>query len=129
MMLGHGQSGHIFYHKTRFFLADLAKSLRLASDSSEAVEFVFLNGPHKANLKLDSDARVWGFGDFEQGFISGLDETQRLVLELVRTEGPFTAVIGFSTGAAIAAIIASHLEKSQYNGRLVKPISRNICVL
>jgi hypothetical protein len=59
------------------------------------------------------DVRAWGFGDFEHGLIKGLDISILKILDILDLYGPFSGVMGFSTGAAVAAIIASILERPE----------------
>jgi pimeloyl-ACP methyl ester carboxylesterase len=60
---------------------------------------------HPAN-----DLRTWAYGDHGSENIVGFDESIRYVLELLNEHGPFIGIIGFSMGAALAAITASLLE-------------------
>jgi hypothetical protein len=76
----------------------------------EGVEFFFPDGPLSA-YENSGDARTWGTGDFEHKEIAGLDRTIYSIMDLLNEHGPFIGVIGFSTGAAIAAIITSLLER------------------
>lgn len=56
------------------------------------------------------DVWAWGFGDFKHSLIKGLDISILKILDILDLYGPFSGVMGFLIGAAVAAIIASILE-------------------
>ncbi|KAL4862442.1 hypothetical protein BDV12DRAFT_190426 [Aspergillus spectabilis] len=112
MLHGHGQSGRIFYHKTRKIIKCLQ---RMAAERDRkcypgGIELFYPNGPLQASNNLEADVWVWGNGDFQRDLIKGIDEAIDKVLGILKKHGPFVGIIGFSTGAAIAAIITSLLE-------------------
>jgi hypothetical protein len=109
---GHGQSGWFFYHKTKFLIKTLQMmaSERNKKRLANGIELFYPNGPLQASQNVDPDVWAWGRGDFEGGLIDGLNETLKKIMDILHTYGPFVGVIGFSTGAAIAAITASLLE-------------------
>ncbi|KAB8259717.1 serine hydrolase FSH [Aspergillus pseudonomiae] len=117
MLHGHGQSGEFFRYKTRFLSKPIEETLsqipfdELTGLAPAGVELVYLNGPLAADCNPDGHRRQWGCGDFDNGEIRGLDRSIQLVLEEIEKNGPFIGVIGFSTGAALAVIIASLLEE------------------
>ncbi|KAL2847261.1 serine hydrolase-domain-containing protein [Aspergillus pseudoustus] len=113
MLHGHGQSGWFFYHKTKFLIKTLQMmaSERNKKGFANGIELFYPNGPLQASQNLDPDVWAWGRGDVEGGLIDGLSETLKKIMDILHTYGPFVGVIGFSTGAAIAAITASLLER------------------
>ena len=78
------------------------------------IEFFYPLGQLRAdpeNWHKDDDKRAWGDGDPETGHIKGLEESIQHVSEILERHGPFIGIIGFSSGAAVAAIVKSLLEK------------------
>ncbi|KAF7595561.1 Ovarian cancer-associated protein 2 [Aspergillus hancockii] len=122
MLHGHGQSADFFYYKTRFLYRPTdRKSVAELADIEEAklwfaqnFQFSYLDAPFTADWDQDGDCRQWGYGDFEQGRVQGVEQSISLVMETIKREGPFVGIIGFSTGAALAAIVASLIELSEY---------------
>lgn len=81
--------------------------------ASDSVDFYYASGvlPGNPDQGDGDNARVWGYGDRQVDQIKGLDQSISYVLDILETNGPFIGVVGFSTGAALAAIITSLLEK------------------
>ena len=76
-------------------------------------EFHYLSGvlsayPDESDLK---DQRVWGYGEPENDKINGLEKSIEHILDALDQDGPFIGIVGFSSGAAMTAIVASILEK------------------
>ena len=71
------------------------------------------NGTEDGERILNEDREVerwaWGHGDPDSE-ITGLEQSVRSILTLLNEQGPFIGIIGFSTGATLAAIVASLLE-------------------
>ncbi|KAL4944922.1 hypothetical protein BDV06DRAFT_186130 [Aspergillus oleicola] len=108
MYPGHGESSQKFYHKTR----TLTESLRTAFFSSHhprPVEFIYLDAVHDSE-PCTPDSRTWGFGDHQVDRIRGLEKSIKFVLGVLGERGPFDGILGFSTGGAVAVILASLLE-------------------
>ncbi|KAL3470124.1 serine hydrolase-domain-containing protein [Aspergillus californicus] len=105
MLHGHGQSGRVFYHKTKKIIQRLQKSYR------GEIELFYPNAPGHATDDVDADIWVWGNGDFQDGSIRGIDESIVKVLGILHEHGPFVGIVGFSTGAALAAIVTALLER------------------
>ncbi|CAG8012882.1 unnamed protein product [Penicillium salamii] len=63
---------------------------------------------------LDEESKIsqwtWAYDNQGKGDIRGFKESIQYVLEILHEQGPFIGVIGFSMGAALAALIASLLE-------------------
>ncbi|CAG8020326.1 unnamed protein product [Penicillium salamii] len=115
MLHGHGQSDESFECKTRFLqktLEELFHATRAkGSASSRDVRFRYLSGPFPANPDRPQDGcRAWGYGDYKSERIKGIEESIRSIMHILEHEGPFVGIIGFSSGAALAAIVASLLE-------------------
>ncbi|KAJ5936127.1 hypothetical protein N7454_005425 [Penicillium verhagenii] len=84
----------------------------------DVVEFYYPSGllPADPDTPLgegNDSMRAWGYGDFSAGRILGLEKTIQYISDLLQTRGPFTGIMGFSTGACVTAIIASLLEKKR----------------
>ena len=66
--------------------------------------------PNVAQQDIDTDAWAWWRKDEESGEYVGLDKGLAAMAEVLKLQGPFAGVIGFSQGAAAAAMLASLLE-------------------
>lgn len=110
MRLGHGQSADIFKPKTRF-----VRKIFHSLSPEVKFEFDFLSGIWPAYPDGDNpcDQRVWGYGNPEHDEIRGLRRSIEYILEKIEEHGPFTGIVGFSSGAAMTAVIASLLEKAE----------------
>lgn len=88
----------------------------LSDNASDATEFelVYLEGAHPAYPDDDEKThlRVWGYGEPDDR-ISGLEKSIAHILNALDSDdkNTFIGILGFSSGAAMAAIIASLLEK------------------
>jgi hypothetical protein len=84
---------------------------------SEEAEFEFdhLSGFWPAYPDDDKTCyqRVWGYGDPKNDETRGLRRSSEYIHDTIEQKGPFTGIIGFSSGAASSAIITSLLEKRQ----------------
>lgn len=78
-------------------------------------EFQFLSGILPADPDRDegNDRWVWGYGGLSDGKIKKIDLSIKHILNTLDRDGPFVGIVGFSSGAAMAAIITSLLEKRQ----------------
>ncbi|KAJ5492666.1 serine hydrolase-domain-containing protein, partial [Penicillium diatomitis] len=56
--------------------------------------------------------RVWGYGEPEHDEIRGLQGSIQYILGTIEEKGPFSGITGFSSGAAMTAIITPLLEKN-----------------
>ena len=76
-------------------------------------EFEYLSGVLPAYPDADEaqDQRVWGHGEPQKDKIKGLDRSIKHILDALDQRGPFSGMIGFSSGAAMTAIVTSMLEK------------------
>ncbi|KAJ5346980.1 uncharacterized protein N7506_000233 [Penicillium brevicompactum] len=112
MLHGHGQSADIFKPKTRY-LRDVFRTL---SNEIE-FEFRYLSGvlPAYPDDKDITDKKVWGYGEPENDKINGLERSIQHILDTLDQNGPFSGIIGFSSGAAMTAIVTSMLEKRNAN--------------
>ncbi|KAH8821233.1 serine hydrolase FSH [Xylogone sp. PMI_703] len=140
MLHGHAQSGSFFLAKTRFLHESLRDTVSAALFGNHrpsfpggielcyptgllpvkspdyhtcaAVEWEENEDEEDERFLIDDeeiDMWAWGHGDHDAE-ITGLEQSVRYILELLDKQGPFIGVIGFSTGATLAAIIASLLE-------------------
>ncbi|KAJ9328291.1 hypothetical protein DTO027B5_1786 [Paecilomyces variotii] len=127
MLHGYTQSGTLFYNKTRALTKHLQKSFPLHD-----VSFSYPTGPRRLNpddipgydsTNNNNDQNQEQEQDKPEAYswwrISrasnppeyiGLENGLETVAKVLRTEGPFDGVIGFSQGAALAAMVASLLE-------------------
>jgi hypothetical protein len=113
--LGHGQSAQIFEPKARYIEAAFHS---FAQENDVEFHFQYLSGilPAHPDRNKDYENRVWGYGDPSDGEIKKIELSVRHILATLDHDGPFVGIAGFSSGAAMAAIIASHLEKrSMFN--------------
>lgn len=102
--IGHGQSGKNFYYKTKHFVGPL-QQLALQEKVSGDVELFYPDGPWPAPGGEELDVRAWGFGDFEHGLIKGLDISILKILDILDLYGPFSGVMGFSTGRLLPQLL------------------------
>lgn len=128
MLHGFTQSGDLFRAKARALEKHLQKNL-----PGHDVTFVYPTGPIKLNpddipFKTSSDSQPSSNGNgnapddidahawwrrsntAEPPVYLGLDTGLEAIARILTTEGPFDGVVGFSQGAACAAIITSLLE-------------------
>ncbi|KAH0558835.1 hypothetical protein GP486_004522 [Trichoglossum hirsutum] len=126
MLHGYSQSGTLFRQKTRFLEAALKKAFPASHPRYPAgVELVYptapirlrlsdipgaLSGPEDHDDEDSSDAWAWVRKDPHTGDWVGAEASFECLAELLRTQGVFAGVIGFSQGAAIAAMLASLME-------------------
>ncbi|XP_061558295.1 LOW QUALITY PROTEIN: esterase OVCA2 [Phycodurus eques] len=118
---GYRQNGASFREKTGALRKLLKKN----------VDFVYVDAPHLLEQAQESagareggedpDRRGWWFSDpgartfsahLRCDESSGLDESVAAVRQAVRRHGPFDGVLGFSQGAALAAVLCA-LQESQ----------------
>ncbi|KAJ6003659.1 hypothetical protein N7522_006351 [Penicillium canescens] len=117
MLHGHNQSGLFFRYKTVYLEKILKKKLQSSSAFSDqlAVEFEYPSGPLHADpdcpLEGSSDRWAWGHGDHQTDRIKGIENSIRYILQYLHEKGPFIGIMGFSSGAALAAIVTSLLER------------------
>jgi hypothetical protein len=109
-ILGHGQSADIFKPKTRYVreaFCTLSKDIEF--------EFQFLSGvlPAYPDDNVIRDQKVWGYGEPGNDEINGLERSIHHILDTLEQDGPFSGIVGFSSGAAMTAIVTSMLEKKQ----------------
>ncbi|KAH8702981.1 serine hydrolase FSH [Phaeosphaeriaceae sp. PMI808] len=125
MLHGYTQSGPSFQAKTGALRKSLQKSF------PNGCTLVYPTAPHRLSPADESflvteqeneqqlDAWAWwrrtatppgAGGKGKRYTYSGLDTTFAFLARLMKDEGPFTGVIGFSQGAALAALLASLLE-------------------
>ncbi|PYI04300.1 alpha/beta-hydrolase [Aspergillus sclerotiicarbonarius CBS 121057] len=109
MLHGHGQSMDIFYHKTHFLQDALNMGGSQPSQSLPNLNVYYSEAPFEVNTGLGS--KVWGYGLFDTQPVWGLEQSVGRVLRQLEQLNPVVGIIGFSTGATLAMIIASLLEK------------------
>lgn len=117
---GQSQSGGFFEHKTRFLqdpLRHLLQDLSHVKGSSPVhdVQFYYPTGLLPANPDSfqaggNDDYWAWAYGDYKSGTPIKLKESINYIGHLLEHHGPFVGIIGFSLGAAIAAMVSSLLE-------------------
>ncbi|KAJ5882776.1 uncharacterized protein N7473_011210 [Penicillium subrubescens] len=115
MLHGHDQSEQIFKPKARYIEAAFHS---FAQENEVVFEFKYLSGilPARPDQPDGHEKWVWGYGDPSDGEITNIELSTQHILATLHQKGPFVGIVGFSSGAAMAAIIASHLEKrSMFN--------------
>ncbi|KAI9036782.1 amino acid permease [Aspergillus affinis] len=122
MLHGHGQSGQKFYYKTRIFHAAIQKEI--LSLTNKPVEFVYLDAPI-CQIPGDYDTRILVYGSYEESGVRGLNDSIQHIMSVIQNKGPSIGIMGFSTGAALAVIIASLLENpnrhTEFNVKVQQP--------
>jgi len=123
--LGLGHSGPYMQIKTRFLTSALEKAFPVLPDSEfnasfpDGFELFYPTAPTQlkradtdGKMKTtDSDAWAWGYGDYASEEIKHLDIGMQRLLRILRDDGPFEGVIGFSSGATVAMILLSLAER------------------
>lgn len=141
---GNGQSGETFRIKTQSLRRSLSQmisgQLRFSPDEKpNDIEFVYVDAPVTAaeiyfnslpydstseassTMYPDDGSRVWAYGDPYED-IHGVDYSVQYVLNVMNKQGPFDGVVGFSVGAAIAALVTRLFEKPDLVDGFVGPV-------
>ncbi|KAA8645688.1 hypothetical protein EYZ11_005255 [Aspergillus tanneri] len=125
MLHGYTQSGNLFHAKSRALIKHITKSFPL-----HEVSTVYPTAPLRLNpadipgyeppqeggdsnaVAEASDAYGWfrRNNTADPPLYMGLEDGLDAVAKVLRDDGPFDGVIGFSQGAAMAAMVASLLE-------------------
>ncbi|EAW09255.1 alpha/beta hydrolase [Aspergillus clavatus NRRL 1] len=127
MLHGYTQSGPLFYAKSRALIKHLTKAFPLHDVSAS-----YPTGPARLNPadipgyeppaerspadQQQEDEKIEAYGWYrrsdaaESPLYVGLEDGLAAIAKVLRDEGPFDGVIGFSQGAAMAAMVASLLE-------------------
>lgn len=122
MLHGFTQSGPLFHAKTRALEKNLLKAfpagitlhyptapIRLAP-----ADIPFAAAPSSADGGGEEESDAWAWwrrkGDKEPFTYEGLDLGLGHLAAVLKTEGPFDGVVGFSQGGACAGLLASLLE-------------------
>lgn len=115
---GSRQSGDLFRAKLQA-LEKLIKRTLGPLQSCEA-EFVYPTAPFSLDSsggtsKLRNRHGAWSWFESESmdGFYSGLQDGLNSIGSILKDSGPFDGVVGFSEGAAAAAMVASLLEENR----------------
>ncbi|KAI5203580.1 FSH1-domain-containing protein [Aureobasidium subglaciale] len=120
MLHGYTQSGPLFQTKTQRVKKLLEKSLASSPIKTDppinGIELIYPTGPFKVSsadmngAEVREDANGWWKlrerGEAQEGFSEGLS----CVAKVLQENGPFDGIMGFSQGAALAAMITSLLE-------------------
>jgi predicted esterase len=120
---GYTQSGPLFQAKTQRIKKLLEKSLASAPIKTDpqinGVDLFFPTGPFKVTsadlngAEVREDANGWWKlrerGEPQDGVLEGLDT----VAKALKEHGPMDGVMGFSQGAALAAMVTSLLEEGR----------------
>lgn len=123
MLHGFTQSGPLFHAKTRALEKNLKKAFPAPTHE---LEMVYPTGPIRtrpvdlpdsfttrdADGAEDAESFAWWLrkGDGEPFRYEGIEKGMEHVAHVIRTQGPFDGVIGFSQGGAAAGMVASLLE-------------------
>ncbi|KAL4973736.1 serine hydrolase FSH [Aspergillus desertorum] len=126
MLHGYTQSGPLFHAKSRALIKHITKAFPLHEISA-----IYPTGPLRLNPADipgytptegsgsgadDNDAEIEAYGWYrrsntaEPPLYVGLEDGLDAIAKVLGEEGPFDGVIGFSQGAAMAAMVASLLE-------------------
>jgi predicted esterase len=132
MLHGYTQSGSLFHAKTRAMEKHLQKAL-------PGISLSYPTGPLRLrpsdvpgfdpSTSEDPD-NIEAYGWWRRSDTAnppeyvGLDQGLEAVAQVLANEGPFDGVIGFSQGAALAAIVASLLEGASRKQAFEKAQSR-----
>ncbi|KAH0344894.1 FSH1-domain-containing protein, partial [Aureobasidium melanogenum] len=123
MLHGYTQSGPLFQAKTQRIKKLLEKSLASLPIKTEVpingIELFYPTGPFKVSsadlngAEVREDANGWwklrDRGETQEGVETGLDQ----VAKVLKEHGPMGGVMGFSQGAALAAMVVSVLESNR----------------
>lgn len=129
---GYTQTGALFHTKTRAVQKALTKALGIPASNLH-----FPTGPHRLTASelpgapppdadisaadsadaVTTEYAAWWRRDDATSEYLGLDDTWAFLSEYLDTHGPFVGVVGFSQGAAMAAMLLAALEE----GRAGKP--------
>ncbi|KAF2146309.1 uncharacterized protein K452DRAFT_219882 [Aplosporella prunicola CBS 121167] len=124
MLHGYTQSGPLFRAKTRALEKNLNKAFPGGVTLSYPTAPIRLSpaqipgwdtdGVSKDDVKDNEQPDAWGWwvrkGDGVPFVYEGMEEGFAKVADVIKAEGPFDGVIGFSQGAAAAGMIVSLLE-------------------
>ncbi|KZF19289.1 FSH1-domain-containing protein [Xylona heveae TC161] len=132
MLHGYTQSGPLFHAKTRALEKTLQKAFPAAPAIGHVpshpggIELVYPTGPTKLRVSdipgydvqgatssspgEEPEAYGWWRKNDETGEYIGLERGLAHIGEVLKTQGPFAGVIGFSQGGAATGMIASLLE-------------------
>lgn len=122
---GFTQSGPLFQAKTgalrktltKAFPAGITLSFPTAPLRLSPTDVSFLGGEAKEGASADEEVDAWAWwrrqGEGEPYVYSGLEEGLGRIAEVLRDEGPFDGVVGFSQGGAAAGMVASLLEEGR----------------
>ncbi|KAI9716133.1 MAG: hypothetical protein M1812_005561 [Candelaria pacifica] len=132
MLHGYTQSGPLFHAKSRALEKTLQKAFPPSSSPSTAaypdgLELIYPTAPLKLSLTEipgldtsdeniesdDLDAWAWWRKNDQTGEYEGMDQGLARIADVLKSEGPFAGVVGFSQGAAVAGMVASLLEKGR----------------
>lgn len=119
MLHGYTQSGSLFHAKSRALTKHIQKAFPL-----HEVTAIYPTGPlrlrpseipgHEPSGQPDDEIEAYGWwrrsNTANPPLYTGIEDGFAAVAQTLKTEGPFDGVIGFSQGAAMAAMVASILE-------------------
>ncbi|XRM47953.1 hypothetical protein ABZX51_010903 [Aspergillus tubingensis] len=100
----------MFHHKTHFLQEALNLGGSQSNRSLPHFKLHYSEAPFDVNGP-NMEFKVWGYGIFDCQRISGLEQSVKRVLKQLEHLNPVAGIIGFSTGATLAMIIASLLEE------------------
>lgn len=114
-LVGSRQSGDLFRAKLQVFEKLLKRAFN--QSSSGEIELFYPTAPfaleaQNATSKLREKYGEWTWFKTEtvDACCSGLEDGLRAIAEVLKTSGPVDGIVGFSEGAAAAAMVASLLE-------------------
>ncbi|KAJ5613763.1 hypothetical protein N7528_007417 [Penicillium herquei] len=124
MLHGYTQSGNLFHAKSRALIKHLQKAFPL-----HEVSAVYPTGPihlkpsdipgYEPSETAETEDSIEAYGWWRRSntanppLYTGMEDGLASVAKVLKEEGPFDGVIGFSQGAAMAGMVASLLEPSR----------------
>ncbi|SOV05197.1 related to FSH3 - putative serine hydrolase [Ustilago sp. UG-2017a] len=126
VLMAHGYTSNKFqFHK---------RSGAIRKACREVADFAFINGPLivqpitwagdldtpdaeegkviDENTPIEEQPRAWWRADDDGNYL-GWDKSVDYINEVLKTEGPFDGIVGFSQGGCLAGILASAFEKPE----------------
>jgi hypothetical protein len=132
---GNAESGTVFQSKSRLIKALLERAFPTFPEPGfnpmfpGEVELFYPTAPHRIQpaswtkeeygshpeKQKDFDSWTWAFGDYWKHEVVGYEQSVRHMVAVMKKEGPFDGIVGFSAGAGMALTLVS-LSKRRGTG-------------